>query len=319
MEEYGKAGRETSVMKPVIQDPPDNFWFERLGAELGSPDALGIYHIGFSGGEAYDFHQRYTKGAHLRRLEAVPFHQSQWESPYYRKTLDRFLENVDLTQAMILDFGCGDGRFADHLMQQGARRIVCVDFDYATLAAFSEHLAQTGFRHKVLLLHTDFDHLPFSDNTFDVILAIGSLYYLDRQYEVGIARLRDMLVQNGVMITSDPSIEGFMLRALVFNGLNESLDIFRSRRFREVTDATAPGFRAFDENEWRDIFRAAGLTVLDQQGVSLFHNLLRVLYLKGVVSEEQLRERQGEIEGMFDYLHDHGSLFKHVVWKLGKK
>lgn len=297
----------------------DNVWCERLGVELGKPDALGICHIGFSSSEAYDFHQRYTKGAHLRRLETVPFHQSQWESPYYRKTLDRFLENADLAQAMILDFGCGDGRFADYLLQRGAHQIVCVDFDYATLAAFGEHLTETGDRDKVLLLHTDFDHLPFAADTFDVILAIGSLYYLDRQYETGIARLRDMLGQDGVLITSDPSIEGFMLRALVFNGLNESLDVFRSRRFREVTDASAPGFRAFDDGEWRDIFRAAGLTVLDRQGISLFHNLLRVLFLKGMVPEEQLRERQDDIESMFDYLHDHGSLFKHVVWKLGKK
>ncbi len=305
-------------MQPVRQDQSDNSWSERLGVELGSPDALGIYHIGFSASEAYDFHQRYTKGAHLRRLEAVPFHQSQWESPYYRKTLDRFLENSDLPQAVILDFGCGDGRFANYLLQLGAQQIVCVDFDYATVAAFSEHLTETGDRGKVLLLHTDFDHLPFLANTFDVILAIGSLYYLDRQYEAGIARLRDMLGLNGVLITSDPSIEGFMLRALVFNGLSDSLEIFRTRRFREVTDVSAPGFRAFDDSDWRNIFHAAGLSVLDRQGISLFHNLLRVLFLKGLVPEEQLRERQGEIEGMFDYLHEHGSLFKHVVWKLKK-
>lgn len=305
-------------MQPVRQDQSDNHWSERLGVELGSPDALGIYHIGFSVSEAYDFHQRYTKGAHLRRLEAVPFHQSQWESPYYRKTLDRFLESADLTQAMTLDFGCGDGRFADYLLQRGAQQIVCVDFDYATLAAFSEHLTETGNRQKVLLLHTDFDHLPFAANSFDAILAIGSLYYLDQQYETGIARLRDMLGPNGVLITSDPSIEGFMLRALVFNGLSDSLEIFRTRRFREVTDASAPGFRAFDDSEWREIFRAAGLAVLDRQGISLFHNLLRVLFLKGLVPEGQLKERQTEVEEMFDYLHDHGSLFKHVVWKLGK-
>lgn len=296
-----------------------NFIKDHLQGDYSSVnfiDSVPIYCLNFEKSELYDFHKNHTKGAHLRELEKQKYHQVYWESPYYKKTLDKFLDGVQLQNSLILDFGCGDGRFTNYLLDNEANKIVCVDFDLDTLISLARFVKDNGFSERVILVHGDYDSIPFNQPVFDLILSIGVLYYLNSRYLDSLKYFKTLLSRDGVMITADPELESRILRALIFDNLDVAAHTFKSKCFKETELDNGFQFRAFDETEWLDLFHEANLKIIDKQKISFFHNLIRVLFLKGVITEADLDRNNQTIWEMFDYLHEHGTLAKLVVWKL---
>jgi SAM-dependent methyltransferase len=284
-----------------------------------SADEFGILKCEVDNTTAYEFHQTHTKGAFLRKFEKQKYHQINWETPYYKKVFDNFLGNNDSIDEVALDLGCGDGRFTEYLLSKGFKKIVCVDFDYRLLMSLSEFAEQNGYSDKLLLICSDITNLPLKENAFDLVLSIRTLYYLNEKYEAAIKYVHSLLRKSGKLIISDPNMEGFILRALVFDSLNNALQTFEKRKFKEVQAETDVWFRTFDEKELSEIYLKNGFTIEDKHGISMFHNLLRVSQLRGIISESEIEENELRIKQMFDHLHDKGGLFKDVIWKLQKK
>lgn len=78
----------------------------------------------------------------------------------------------DLTGRLVLDGGCGSGRFLDVVSRWGAR-VVGVDFSYAVDAA----QANVGGRPNVDVVQADLFRLPFKKGVFDAVFSIGVLHH----------------------------------------------------------------------------------------------------------------------------------------------
>jgi len=281
-------------------------------------DEFGILRCGLEQSDALEFHEKYSKGAFLRKLKNVKNHQISWETPYYFKLFDCFLKDQPLSDSIFLDIGCGDGRVTEYLLNKGARKIVCIDFDYEPLRSLSHYLDETGQKSKVLLIHSDFENIPVYNKKFDIIFALRTLYYTNEKYELLIKKINHLLIANGLLIISDPNLEGFVLRALLFDSLNEALNTFEKRRFKEVKENTDLRFRIFTQKELLTIYSDNGFNVEDTHGITMWHNLLRILLLRGQVSENELDTNKDRLTDLFDFLDKEGSLFKDIVWKLKK-
>jgi|SRR5579884_1946799 len=79
---------------------------------------------------------------------------------------------TDIEGRLILDAGCGMGRFADVVARWGGT-VVGIDLSSAVEAAD----ANIGRRPNVHLLQADIGQLPFSIGTFDYIYSIGVLHH----------------------------------------------------------------------------------------------------------------------------------------------
>jgi 2-polyprenyl-3-methyl-5-hydroxy-6-metoxy-1,4-benzoquinol methylase len=281
-------------------------------------DESGILRWKVANTVSYEFHQKHTKGAFLRKFEKQKYHQINWETPYYKRVFDAYLEGHDPKGKVVMDFGCGDGRFTEYLLARGYDKIVCVDFDYRLLVSLAEYAKENNCSEKLLLIHSDIDDLPVKAEAFDLIFSIGVLYYLNEKYPEAIRYFHSRLKKGGLQFTSDPDMEGFVLRTLLFDGLQDALRSFEKRRFKEVQGETDMWFRLFNEKEIVEIFRECGFEVADKHGISMFHNYLRVLHVRGIIPEKEIEDNESRITALFDYLHDHGRLFKHVIWKLRK-
>lgn len=282
-------------------------------------DADNILRCSIRDSESLNFHNNYSKGAFLRKLKKVQDHQINWETPYYNSIISSYLNNADLSSGTVLDLGCGDGRFAELLLQNGAKKIVCVDFDLRLLQDFAGFVRENNFEENVLLIHAGWDDLPIRRDKISLILAIGVLYYSNERYEEAIHVVHELLVKEGIALISEPDMEGFLIRSLFLNGLTEMIETFKSRSFRESTDESAPKFRLFTEGELRDIFIKAGFDILECKGISMFHNLIRVLNVKGQIASSELNNYLPEVKELFDFLEKDGRLFKHILWKLRKR
>lgn len=78
----------------------------------------------------------------------------------------------DVRGKLVLDVGCGMGRFADVVARWGGD-IVGVDLSCAVEAAH-ENLTRGG---NVLVLQGDLFNLPFAEETFDIVYSIGVLHH----------------------------------------------------------------------------------------------------------------------------------------------
>lgn len=82
------------------------------------------------------------------------------------------LTPADVAGKLVLDAGCGMGRFADVVSRWGGH-VVGIDLSLAVEAAHA-NLAGRG---NVRIMQADLFHLPFRPGTFDIVYSIGVLHH----------------------------------------------------------------------------------------------------------------------------------------------
>jgi SAM-dependent methyltransferase len=263
------------------------------------------------------FHEKMPKGAALRELSEDKYHQISWETPYYEKEIQNYIKDVD-KDSIVIDIGCGDGRFTKLLINQGFKKVVCLDADYRLLESLHNYSVQNGFRENLLIIHADADELPFKKDVFSIALAIGVLYYLNESEPKTLVKINEILVENGILILSEPEIEGMIFRALLFDGLDDAIKIFNSKCFKEGRGETGFKFAVKSKKEQENWIKSANFKIEYYHGITMFHNYLRIMLVRGIVKESDIERNNEKLKDLFDFLHDNGTLNKHIVWKCRK-
>jgi SAM-dependent methyltransferase len=103
--------------------------------------------------------------------------KTQYDTASFSPSRDDFGQKIDmplegLEQKLVLDAGCGSGRYIDALRNSGAE-IIGVDFSYAIDVSY-ENLSRDP---RVHLVQADLFRLPFRDGLFDYIYSIGVLHH----------------------------------------------------------------------------------------------------------------------------------------------
>jgi len=102
---------------------------------------------------------------------------TQLDTPYSNESERTFREKTgfhpeDVKDKLVLDVGCGMGRFTDVVSRWGGK-VVGIDLSLAVEAAH----ANLGGRANVRILQADLFHLPFPPETFDIVYSIGVLHH----------------------------------------------------------------------------------------------------------------------------------------------
>ena len=149
----------------------------------------------------------YLKG-YRRKWVADPLHQwsRQWEYPFVFSRISEFAGNAG-QRLNILDAGSGVTFFPFFLSSRFSNAAIsCCDYDRSLEEVYSRlngRLPQTA-----KFVPGDLRHLPFGNNTFDIIYCISVLEHTDA-YEAIAAEFRRVLKETGMLIvTFDISING---------------------------------------------------------------------------------------------------------------
>ncbi|HEY7095806.1 MAG TPA: class I SAM-dependent methyltransferase [Terriglobales bacterium] len=102
--------------------------------------------------------------------------QTQLDNEASRRSETDFTEKTGFTPdvlrgKLVLDVGCGMGRYAEVVTRWGAH-VVCVDLSHAVEAA-----AQNLARREAVILQADVFSLPFAPESFDLIYSLGVLHH----------------------------------------------------------------------------------------------------------------------------------------------
>ena len=106
------------------------------------------------------------------------FTQTQLDSEQNTQTRDTFVEKTrvdpqSLRGKIVLEAGCGMGRFLELVSRRSNATVVGFDLSLAVEAANRN----VGFRPNVHVLQADIMHLPFAKSAFNFIFSIGVLHH----------------------------------------------------------------------------------------------------------------------------------------------
>ncbi len=108
---------------------------------------------------------------------------------------DDILKTAGITGGLVVHVGCGDGRLTAALRASDAYTVHGVDADAKNVAAARKHIRSLGLYGKVAVDTFDGSHLPYIDNTVNLVVA-------ERPGKVARAEIMRVLAPGGVAIVS---------------------------------------------------------------------------------------------------------------------
>ena len=259
-----------------------------------------------------------VKGSMIGNLEKVSFSLPFWESNYYKIKIMKYIETID-KKSKVLDVGCGDGRFTLLLIKMGFSNIVCVDSNLESLMKLQDNLKKIGKTNKCTLVLSSVLDLPFSKNYFDLVLSIGVLYYLNKDYEIALKNVVNCTKSKGLIIETEPDKEGNAIKAMMFDGIKGYLDVVENNRFIEYFNNRPLKLRCFDEEELKKIFYKYNLIIVSNESISLFPSLLTIGKKKKLIEGiDHSFNKIKKIRKSFDYFSNKNGIAKHKLWVLTK-
>lgn len=294
-------------------------WFGpllRSGVDLHSVDA-GFFSRTIPEREGIMLHER-MHGSRLRHLQHEKFKLSYYESRFYKRALRPWLEGLD-RNLPVLDLGAGDGRFTELLIEMGFQKIVCTDVSVDNVLSLVDLARERNAQDRVRIVLSDAADPIFADASFQAVLCIGVLYYLGDDFENGKLEVARILRKGGLLIESEPDLEGQAVKAIAFEGLDRFAKVVKEKNFVEMYDGKEFPLRLFDRDEMRDIFERQGFDVVDTHGLSIFPLLMVVARARGGIKEAEILDREEDIDACFDYFDKNGSVYKHMIWCARKR
>ena len=253
-------------------------------------------------------------GTNLQKLADRDYSLSSLEFPVYSDLIRQHLRGVN-KHSPVLDAGCGDGRFALELAQDGFTNIVALDSNLESLIRLEGKLQRLGLADSVTLVRASVAHPPVRRSHFRVVLAIGVLYYLNEGFESAHKLISECLQPGGLLIETEPDKAGCATKALLFDGFHEFERVVTQDRFLEYFGKTAAHFRCFSTSEILEFFESRGLELIASAPIPLFPSLFVIaqkrypahLSIEGPQSAAALRE-------LFRKLQEPGAPAKHRLW-----
>ena len=178
----------------------------------------------------------------------LPPHLNAAMDAWHRRLLQRHFLGDLSPHARVLDGGCGYGRLS-FFMHESTPDLAIIGCDLAQTycAAFTKLVDQPA-------VCMALERPAFAPNTFDGIVAVNALMYLDNTARtIALQQLRELLVPGGKLFLLEPGLEYFSLLSRIgfaspTGGLGFSLPDFRalaaSANLRSLKSGSALAFSA---------------------------------------------------------------------------
>lgn len=145
-------------------------------------------------------------------------------SKFNSMVLDKQLKHIDselYKGKIVLDAGCGDGRFIRYFAERGAKMAIGMDIsrDYMISKSREDNIlvynkkVKVNRSRKVFFIHSNVENVPLKNGSIDTIVAFALLHHIPEKSDF-ISECQRVLVKGGRLVIVDPN-GGHFLRNLM--------------------------------------------------------------------------------------------------------
>lgn len=190
---------------------------------------------------------------------------------------------------IIIDAGCGDGRFVHFLLDRGYSKIVAFNYEYEPLARLSSNIKGKD-KEKVFMLCGDVFNLPFKNNFSKFVLAWG-LFSSTCNYLKSMEICLNMLEVGGYLFNAEPVLEQAIVYSLIHNDINEMMRIMSSRSRARMWSEKDNRYEIYSQAELNKLMEMAdNIRILCKNGI----NALPSFVFGGVCSIREISDEDKE-------------------------
>ena len=126
--------------------------------------------------------------------------------PVYEERYERFLMQLVKTDdgEIMLDNGCGNGRFSLAMAGEGAQ-VVSLDINKKMIETVNERRRRQGLVDKINPIRGDIQSLPFRDEVFDKVVVVHNLWYIP-EYELAVMEMLRVVRAGGEIIADQTNL-----------------------------------------------------------------------------------------------------------------
>jgi len=257
-------------------------------------------------------------GVQFMERTKIPFTMTSLETPVYHSYL-RGAAPAD-KDCLIVDVGAGDGRNSEPWLQWGYKRIIALDPVAASLQRFKARIDAThpAWRERLLLVEADARTMPLVTGCAGFVQAIETLYYLNEDYEKGLAECGRILRRGGTLVLSERTLEGALMTRLLYGGVAEMLHVKRTGYLLDGSTEPLVRSRTFTEEELLVVVRRGGFFPVDCKGLPLLSVVLGYLRGQGKISQEEEKFMPKVVE-LLESLRDTGKAQRTLLVRAEKQ
>ena len=164
--------------------------------------------------------------------------------------------NNSWSDKLILDVGCGTGRFSIEAAKKGAK-VLALDFSDAMLNILKQKSTSLGLEEKICPIRVDARSIPIKDAVVDGCICINFIQLVDSYKDV-ISEINRVLKPSGFSIINFPNLLGWYLPVGVY------VNITRKSIQKDVHS------KWFTLGEIKKLFSMVGLEITDVKGYLYF-------------------------------------------------
>lgn len=123
---------------------------------------------------------------------------------------------------LVLDLGCGDGRFSSWFLNNTKANVVAVDCNAISLKDLLKREKKNLIKKRLILIKSDINNLNFQKKKFDTIFSYEVMYYLEKKkYFINLRKILKSLRTNGNLIIGERTIFGGIIHSLINLSIND--------------------------------------------------------------------------------------------------
>jgi SAM-dependent methyltransferase len=166
--------------------------------------------------------------------------------------------------AVIVDVGCGTGRWAERLLDAG-HSLIGIEPAPAMADRAAQRLA-SRFTSRMTLLRSRVEDLELAAGSADAVLAMGSLQYTDDPAG-HVTRLAGWLRPGGVLAVLVDSLQALVVELIAAGREDEALTRLTTQRGVWSVDRVEADLHLLDAATLREAYAEAGLEILHVAGL----------------------------------------------------
>lgn len=259
--------------------------------------------------------ENYFQDIDYQSRQTTPFTTTARELRQYYKHLEELTKTLPKNKP-IMDIGCGDGRFTRYFLDLGFSQVVASDLDVHNLKRLACRLSAED-KKRTCLIHASAAEIPFLAESFQGVFAIG-LFNLLIDHLVDVCKhINTLLTPGGILINTDPTLEGSLLYALVRNDLGEFFEVARTHtKVVDYDSKRADRIPVFENGRIEDVLHRANLEIQEIRGISVFPSLIFGGLLQMHPQDDGVKQ---ELVNIVDVLADSNTPIYRVKMYLSKK